>query len=407
MSEKKDKKNPDKSKSKSKFAIDTKLMHLGRNPDDYFGVANLPVSRASTIMYPSLEAYDDPHHKFRYARMGSPMSEAFESAVTEMEGGYNAVCAPSGLSAITTTLLAFVKSGDHILVADSIYPPTRIFCDDVLVRMGVEVEYYDSLVGADIARLFRDNTSLVYMESPGSATYEIQDVRAITAQAAKSNNNILTVLDNSWASSMLFKPIEHGVNISVLSATKYISGHSDISLGVAVADNAKNYNRLKRGAVNLGTCAGADDLWLALRGLRTISVRMKQNAKNALEVANWLQQQKDVIKRVYHPALPGDSNHELWKRDFSGSNGLITILMREAPQKAVSEFVNSLELFPIGSSWGGYESLLQPQHMESCRTAVPWTEKGACLRVQIGLEDPQDLINDLALGLDRFRSNCK
>ncbi len=377
----------------------TKLVHLGRDPDAFFGLANLPVGRASTIMYPSLEAYENPHHKFRYARTGNPLSEAFEMAIAELEGGYNGITASSGLAAITTAVLAFVKTGDHVLFVDTIYPPTRIFCNDMLARMGIEVEYYDPLIGGGIKDLIRDNTSLIYMESPGSATFEIQDVPAIVAEAKK--HDIITMLDNSWAGGLVYKPIRQGVNISVQSATKYISGHSDISLGVAIADNETTFKALRKCAINMGACAAPDDLWLGLRGLRTMSVRMKQNAANALEVATWLTQQKE-IKKVFHPALPDDPNHKLWKRDFDGSNGLISIVLQDASKEAVSEFVNNLTLFPIGSSWGGYESLLQPQYLETCRSAVPWNEKGACLRLQIGLEDPADLITDLKTGLEKF-----
>ncbi|MCB1591490.1 MAG: cystathionine beta-lyase [Alphaproteobacteria bacterium] len=390
-------------KSKKPLGPNTKLMHAGRNPDAFFGLANLPVGRCSTIMYPSLEAYENPNHKFRYGRTGNPVSEAFELAMAELEGGYNAITGPSGLAAITTAVLAFVKAGDHVLFCDSIYPPTRIFCDNTLTRMGVEVEYYDPLIGKGIEKKIRRNTSLIYMESPGSATFEIQDVPAIASIAKK--RGIVTMLDNSWSGGLLFRPIEHGVNIAIQSATKYVGGHSDISLGVAVADTQKNYRTLKRGALHLGTCAAPDELWLALRGLRTMPVRMKQNAQNALKVAQWLEKRPE-IKRVYYPALKNDPNHKLWKRDFSGANGLIAILLKEAPKKAVSQFVNNLNLFPIGSSWGGYESLLQPQALENCRSAVPWTERGACLRLQIGLEDPEDLIADLQQAFERFNKYC-
>ncbi|MCB1839122.1 MAG: cystathionine beta-lyase [Rhodospirillales bacterium] len=389
-----------KSKQGSSHGENTRLVHLGRDPDAYFGLANLPVGRVSTIMYPSLQAYENPNHKFRYGRTGNPTSEAFEMAMAELEGGYNAITASSGLAAITTSILAFVKTGDHILVCDSIYPPTRQFCDDTLARMGVEVEYYDPLIGKGIGKLIRRNTALIYMESPGSATFEVQDVPAIVLEAKKKG--VTTMIDNSWSGGLIFKPINHGVNVSVQSVTKYVGGHSDVSLGIAIADSHKTYKTLKRGALNLGTCAAPDELWLALRGLRTMAVRMKQNAQNAMKIAQWLEKRPE-IKRVYYPPLKSDPNYKLWKRDFSGANGLIAILLKEAPKKAVYDFVNGLKLFPIGSSWGGYESLLQPQYLEKFRSAVPWTEKGACLRFQIGLEDPEDLIADLEKGFERFR----
>ncbi len=391
-----------KKNAKHTHGKNTRLVHAGRDPEAFFGLANLPVGRVSTIIYPSLEAYENPNHKFRYGRVGNPMSEAFELAMSELEGGYNAITASSGLAAITTAILAFVKTGDHVLICDAVYPPTRIFCDETLKRMGVEVEYYDPLIGKGIEKMIRKNTSLIYMESPGSGTFEVQDVPAIVAAAKK--RGILTMLDNSWSGGLIFRPIEHGVNVAVQSVTKYVGGHSDISLGVAVADTEKTYKILKRGALHLGTCAAPDELWLALRGLRTMAVRMKQNAQNALKVAQWLEKRPEVA-HVYYPALKGDPNHKLWKRDFSGANGLLSILLKEAPKKAVSQFVNGLELFPIGSSWGGYESLLQPQALEKCRSANPWTEKGACLRLQIGLEDPEDLIADLERGFERFNKN--
>lgn len=377
----------------------TKLMHAGKAPDEYYGIVNAPVSRSSTILYPSLDAYEDPDHKYRYGRYGTPITRHFESAMAELEGGFNSVVASSGLTAITTALWSFLQAGDHLLIVDSVYPPARDYCNNILSRYGVEVEYYDPLIGAGIKELIRENTAVIYMESPGSATFEIQDIPAIVNAAREKN--IITMCDNSWSSGILFNPIEHGVDLCILSCSKYISGHSDIMLGAVVAASEETYKPLRQGAKDLGICAGPDDVYLALRGLRTLPMRMKQNGESAMRVVEGIIGQK-AIERIYFPALPDDPNHALWKRDFSGTNGIFSILLKPSTKQAVRACVESLELFPIGSSWGGYESLLQPQYPKNQRSAVPWEEKGMLLRFQVGLEDPQDLIADLKQALDKF-----
>lgn len=377
----------------------TKLIHAGYKSDDYHGVVNPPIVRASTIIYSSLEAYEDPKTKYRYGRYNTPLVESFTQSLCELENGHNAVVAPSGLGAISTTLLGFLNSGDHLLMVDSVYPPARAFCNDVLKRMGVEVEYYDPLIGAGIAELIKDNTAIIYMESPGSATFDVQDVPAIVKVA--KDKNILTVLDNAWSSGVLFNPLDHGVNICVLSCTKYINGHSDAMVGAVIADNEENFKRLKKAATSLGVCAGSEEVNLGLRGLKTLHVRMKEAGARALKIATWLEGRDDVA-RVYHPALPGHPGHDIWKRDFSGCNGLIGVLLPLKSKDAVKAFIESLELFPIGSSWGGYESLLQPQYLDTCRTAVPWKEEGFLIRLQIGLEDPEDLMADLDQAFKKF-----
>lgn len=379
---------------------DTRLVLSGRAPESYFGIVNPPVARASTIIYPDLAAYENPDHQYRYGRLGNPMSDAFESALAELEGGAAAIGTQTGMSAITTSILSLVKTGDHILMVDTVYPPVRGFCTNVLGRMmGVEVEYYDPCIGAGIKALIRENTSVIYMESPGSATFEVQDVPAI-AQAAREHG-IKTVLDNTWSAGVLFRPIEHGVDISLQSCTKYIGGHSDVNLGVIVCADAALGKTVRQCAHDLGVAPAQEDMALALRGLRTLTTRMKQNAANAAKVVEWLQTRQEVT-RIYYPALEGHKGYEIWRRDFSGANGLIGILLQEAPAGAVHDFVNALALFPIGSSWGGYESLLQPQYLAKCRAANPWKEKGALLRLQIGLEDPDDLIADLAQAFEKF-----
>lgn len=377
----------------------TKLVHTGRNPDAYFGIVNPPVARTSSIILPNLAAYEDPSHRYRYARLGNPMSDAFEGSMAELEGGVGAIGTQTGLSAITTTILACMKAGDHLLIVDTVYPPVRGFCKNVLTRMGIEFDYYDPCIGEGIKDLIKDNTRVIYMESPGSATFEVQDVPAIV-KVAKAKG-ITTMIDNTWSAGLLFRPLRHGVDISLQSCTKYIGGHSDINLGVVVCADTEMEKTIRACAHDMGVAPAQEDMALALRGLRTLTTRLKQNAKNAKLVMEWLEQRSEV-ERVYYPALEGHKGHDIWKRDFTGGNGLFSILLKPASKEAVHGFVDALELFPVASSWGGYESLLQPQYLEKCRDAVPWREKGALLRLQIGLEDPQDLIHDLEQGFQVY-----
>ena len=379
----------------------TRLMHAGRKPEDYFGVVNPPICRTSTILYQDLAAYIDPNTKYRYGRVNNPLSQSFEEAAAELEGGYHAITASSGLAAITTTLMAFLQAGDHILIVDSCYPPTRFFANKNLRSFGVDVEYYDPLIGAGIADLIRDNTKAIYLESPGSGTFEVQDVPAIV-QVAKERD-ILTIMDNTYSAGVLFRPIEHGVNISVQSAAKYMGGHSDVNLGVAVADTEDHYRTLKSCAVNLGVCAGAEDLYLAMRGLRTIEMRMDHAQKNMLPVLKWFQG-RDEVQRIYCPVLSENGGHDIWARDYSGANGLLSVLFKpDYDFDNVAKFIDALELFPVGSSWGGYESLIQPQNMDLYRSH--WEEDGVFLRFQIGNEDPDDLIADLEQGIKLLKKS--
>ncbi len=376
---------------KKHYHKETKLMHAGRTPEDYFGVVNPPICRTSTILYKDLAAYFDPNTKFRYGRVDNPLSHAFEMAIAELEDGHNAITAPSGFSAISTTLLAFLKTGDHILIVDSCYPPTRFFADEQLCSFGIEAEYYDPMIGAGVKDLIRDNTAVIYLESPGSATFEVQDVPAIVKIAKE--NDVLTIMDNTYSAGVLFKPIERGVNISVQSAAKYIGGHSDVNLGVAVADSLANYKILKNCAVNLGICAGAEDLYLSMRGLRTLEMRLDYAQQNMLSVLEWFKGRSEVQK-LYSPALESAQGHDIWKRDFTGAGGVFSVLFDpKYSMDDIARFVDALELFPVGSSWGGYESLIQPQDMKIYRSN--WKEEGAFLRFQIGNENPKDLITDL------------
>lgn len=377
----------------------TALVHAGRAPEDYFGVVNPPICRTSTILYKDLAAYEDPNTKFRYGRVNNPLSHAFEEVLAELEGGYHAITSSSGLAAVTTALLAFVKAGDHVLIVDSCYPPTRFFANKRLRALGVEVEYYDPMIGAGIADLIRENTAVIYLESPGSATFEVQDVPAIAKVAQEKG--VVTIMDNTYSAGILFRPLEHGVNISVQSAAKYLGGHSDVNLGVAVADTEEHYKRLKDAAVDLGVCAGAEDLYLSMRGLRTLEMRIKYAGENMLPVLAWFKGRKEV-QRLYCPVLEDSPGHDVWKRDFSGHNGVFSVLFDpKYDRKAIARFVDSLELFPVGSSWGGYESLIQPQDMNAYR--LKWTKNGVFLRFQIGNEDPADLIADLEQGIKNLK----
>ena len=381
------------SKNKSKpQSKETQTIHSGHDPDDYHGIVNAPVVRTSTIIYKDMAAYENPDTKYRYGRYTTPLVESFCEALAELENGYASIVAPSGLAAITTALMAFLKAGDHVLMVDSLYPPARSFCNRVLTKMGVQVEYYDPKINAEIETLIKDNTAVIYMESPGSATYDIQDVPAMVAVARK--HGIITMLDNSWASGVLYNPIDHGVDLSILSCTKYINGHSDAMMGAVVASSEKAFKPLQKCARDLGMCAGSEEVSLALRGLKTLHVRMKEAGVRGLEIAQWLEGNEHV-QRVYHPALPSDPSHALWKRDFAGCNGLVTIVLKPYEKEAVHKFVEGMEIFAIGSSWGGYESLVQPQYMKSYRSAAPWHEEGFVLRFQIGFEDTKDLIADI------------
>ncbi len=384
--------------SSNKYHKETRLMHMGRAPKDYFGVVNPPICRTSTILYDDLAAYFDPKTKFRYGRVSNPLSDAFERAISELECGYHAITTPSGLAAITTSLLSFVKGGDHVLIVDSCYPPTRFFADKQLKSYGVEVEYYDPSIGEGIKDLIRNNTSVIYLESPGSATFEVQNIPEIVNVAKQ--NDVLTIMDNTYSAGVLFKPLEHGVNISLQSAAKYMGGHSDVNLGVAVADNKKNYTILKECAVNLGMCAGAEDLYLAMRGLRTLEMRLEHAQENMLPVLKWFEGRREV-QELYSPLLKGAVGNKIWQRDFSGANGVFGVLFdAKYNMKDIAKFVDALELFPVGSSWGGYESLIQPQDMKLYR--CNWTKQGVFLRFQIGSENHLDLIADLERGIKKL-----
>jgi cystathionine beta-lyase len=387
------------------YRKDTLLTHLGRHPEAQHGAVNPPVYHASTILSANMaewEAKRDPKKRFdivRYGLLGTPTTFALEEALAGIEGGYRAMLMSSGLAAITAPLQACLRCGDHLLMVDSCYGPARHFCDAVLTRCGVETTYYDPLIGGDIARLIRPNTRVVYTESPGSLTFEVQDIPAIAEAAHAAGATVL--MDNTWASPYLFPSFARGVDVSIHAATKYIVGHSDVVLG-AVITTEETYLPVRTMAADLGHCAGSDDAWLALRGLRTLSVRLERHERNALAVARWLTTRPEV-SRVLYPALPEDPGHALWKRDFLGASGLFGVVLKPASKEAVRALIDALDLFGIGASWGGFESLVQPTNPARIRSATRWQAEGPTLRLHIGLEDPQDLIADLERGFHALR----
>ena len=384
---------------------DTKLVHLGRGPSSFEGTVNLPVYRASTILSADMDSYihrfDDEKNltDITYGARGTQNSRALGEAIADLEGGHGTIVTTSGLSAISVTLGALVSAGDHILISDSVYGPTRTFCNQVLSRYGVTTEYYSPDIGDAIAELIQKNTRLVLMEAPGSLTFEMQDIPGIT-RAAKEKG-VLTVMDNTWATPVFFRPLEHGVDISIQAGTKYIAGHSDLVIGMVTSAREATHKMMVSHAQNLGDAASPDDCYLALRGLRTLSVRLYRQQESTLKVATWLADQPQVY-RVLYPALPGDPGHALWKRDFKGASSLFGLAMHSEDETAVKAMADSLRYFQIGSSWGGYESLIAFNHMPVARERVSWTEKPFMLRVHIGLEDPEDLIADLTQGLARI-----
>jgi cystathionine beta-lyase len=378
---------------------DTLLGRIGRDPSQHHGTVNMPVFRASTIVFPDLETYStrpaDDYKTPRYGIHGTPTHWALEEAVATMEGGHNAVSVCSGLAAIVAAVCAFVKAGDHLLVTDSAYGPTRTFCDKQLKGFGVHVEYYDPLIGADIKNLIKSNTKAIFCEAPGSLSFDMQDIPAIAREAHAHNLPVLA--DTTWGTPYFFRSFEHGVDVSIHAGTKYIVGHSDVMLGMIVT-NEKYWLPVRRTVADYGYCASADDCYLALRGFRTIGVRMKQQMANALTVARWLQTRAEV-KRILYPALESDPGHAIWKRDFEGAASLFGFVLNPVSKKQVAGFVNALKLFGIGSSWGGYESLVTAPHIAPLRTATRWPADGPVIRFHIGLEDPDDLIADIEQAL--------
>lgn len=388
--------------------LDTILAESGRHPEAQHGIVNPPVWHASTVTYPSLAALEEagktPYEGVVYGRFGTPTTWALEEAVAELEGGYRSVSLPSGLGALSTALLAFAKAGDHILMTDSVYFPTRKLGQGLLAGFGVETSFYDPMIGAGIAAHIRPNTRIVFVEAPGSLSFEVQDIPAIADIAHR--HGALVMMDNTWSAGVYYKPFAHGVDISIQAATKYIAGHSDAMIGLATAATRELWEPLKKTAAELGICAGPDDCYLALRGLRTLGVRLARHQETGLALAHWLAARPEVV-RVVHPALPGCPGHDIWKRDFTGASGLFAVILKPAPRAALAALLDGLEHFGLGYSWGGYESLIVPADPRGLRSVTRFDDWGTAVRIAAGLEHPADLIADLEAGLERYRTQAQ
>jgi cystathionine beta-lyase len=381
---------------------ETGLITSGRDTKAQNGFINPPVVHGSTVLYSTAADLRADRGEFQYGRLGTPTTKALQEALMTLEGPACAgVClVPSGLAAISTALLAVLKAGDHLLVCDNAYRPTRNFCSGLLARYGVETSYFDPLIGAGIAKWFQPNTRAVLVEAPGSQSFEMPDTPAIAAAARA--HGALVIDDNTWATPLFHRSLEHGVDISLQAATKYVGGHSDTMFGT-ISANAKAWPLIDEAIRLTGICAGPDDVFLALRGLRTLAVRLKQHQQSAIEVARWLSARPEVI-RVLHPAMDTDPGHTIWKRDFTGASGLFSIVLRPSPQQAVDALLDSVRLFGLGYSWGGFESLVIPFDCAAYRTATTWAPGGPTLRLHIGLENVDDLKADLANGFAAFNA---
>jgi cystathionine beta-lyase len=389
-------------------AEETLLVTAGRDPARHDGAVNVPVYHASTVLFGSVAEMDAANAArardeavTTYGRSGTPTTFALAEAICALEGGHRSYLYPSGMAAIAGALAAFTRAGGHILVVDNAYGPTRLYCDGTLKRMGVETTYFDPALGAGIAALIRPNTTAVFVEAPGSHTFEMQDIPAIADAAHKAGAVVL--MDNTWATPLFFRALDYGVDVAIHSATKYIVGHADAMLGVATA-RKEHWSQLRQTSYELGYCAGPDDIYLAQRGLRTLAVRLARHQESGLRVAEWLRARPEV-KRVLHPGLPGAPGHDLWKRDFKGATGLFAVELTPRPQSAVNAMLDSLDLFGIGASWGGFESLALPGNVRRHRTASPWTYEGPLVRFHIGLEAVDDLLADLERGFAVLNNN--
>ncbi|KQZ13528.1 MULTISPECIES: cystathionine beta-lyase [unclassified Mesorhizobium] len=381
-------------KDKALWGINTRLAHSGNNPRDYHGFVNPPVVHASTVLYPDAATMVARKQKYTYGTRGTPTTDALAQAIDELEGSAGTIIVPSGLAAVTIPLLAFAEAGSHLLIVDSVYNPTRSFADTMLKRLGVEVEYYDPRIGSGIAALLRPNTKIVFTESPASNTFEVQDIPAISKAAHE--HGAIVMMDNTWATPLYFKPLDFGVDVSIHAATKYPAGHSDVLLGT-VSANERCWKQLSDSFFMLGCCSGPDDVYQVLRGLRTMGVRLEHHQRSTLEIAGWLETQSGVAQ-VLHPALPSHPDHALWKRDFSGSSGIFSIVLDGGSVKQAHAFLDALKIFGLGYSWGGFESLAVHVSLAD-RTIAKGNYAGPVLRLQIGLENVEDLKVDLTAGL--------
>jgi cystathionine beta-lyase len=391
-----------KETAKGKRRLETRIAHGGSHPEKFQGAMSPPVYRASTVVFPTVAAMKDAaKNRFDtvyYGRHGTPTSMALEEAMADLEGGYRSVAVCSGLAAITVALMAFTKSGDHVLMADTVYDPTRRLAQFMAER-GIETTFFDPLIGSDIAKLIRPNTSVVFTESPGSLTFEVQDIPAIAKAAHAGGAKVL--LDNTWAGGLFFRPFEHGVDVSIQAATKYIAGHADVMIGLITANGEDDWKQIKTTSAVLGYCAGPDECYLALRGLKTLDVRLERHHESGFTLAKWLAGRPEVAT-VLHPALPSCPGHEIWKRDFTGASGLFSIILKDVPAAKVDAMLDHMEIFAMGFSWGGFESLIIPANPASIRTATKWQAAGPLLRLHAGQEDPDDLISDLEAGFARL-----
>jgi len=393
-------------KSKNQHHTDTNLTTSGRDHEQNFGIVNPPVYHASTVTFPTVDALNKADsNKFDqvyYGRYGTPTTFAFEQAVADLEGASHAVALPSGMAAIAVALLGNVQADDHVLISDGAYHPTHKFAQSLLKKFGVETSYYDPMIGSELADLIRPNTKVVFTESPSSVTFEVSDISALADVAHKAG--ALVVMDNTWSAGYYFKPFQHGVDISIQAATKYIVGHSDAMLGTLTMNDHALWNQSKITAGALGHATSGDDCYLGLRGLRSLAVRLPRHEANALRLGEWLMAQ-DHVETVLHPALENCVGHDVWKRDFSGSTGLFGVTLKPGyDQAAIARMLDGFDLFSMGYSWGGYESLIIPTDPASSRTTYAWPHKGQCLRIHAGLENVDDLILDLKSGLERLNA---
>jgi len=377
----------------------TRLVHAGREPFDQYGFINTPIYRGSTVLYPTTDDLLHRRGRYSYGTKGTPTTNSLESAWTELTGAAGTVLAPSGLAAVTLGLMSCLKSGDHLLVTDSVYLPTRHFCNGVLKKFGVETTYYDPQIGAGIEALIRPNTAAVLTEAPGSQSLEMQDIPAIAEVAHR--HGAVVLMDNTWATPLLFPPHERGVDIAIEAGTKYLSGGSDLLLGM-VSANERCFKALRDTYDSFAMCPGPEDVFLGLRGLRTMALRLREHEKQALEMARWLEARPEVA-RVLHPALESYPGHAIWKRDFKGSSGLFSIILKPCSDQALAAMLDGLALFGMGYSWGGFESLVIPFNCATYRTATRWEPGGHALRFHIGLEELDDLKRDLDAGFARLR----
>ncbi|WP_333918762.1 cystathionine beta-lyase [Vibrio crassostreae] len=386
----------------------TKLITAGRDKKWTNGVVNPPVQRASTVVFNSVEekrkaTINRANKTLFYGRRGTNTHFAFQDAMVEVEGGAGCALYPCGTAAISNAILSFVETGDHILMVDTCYEPTRDFCDTIMKKMGVETTYYEPTIGEGIQDLIKPNTKVLFTESPGSVTMEVQDIPTLARIAHE--HDIIVMLDNTWAAGVNFSPFDFGVDISIQAATKYIVGHSDVMLGTAVA-NEKCWDQLREQSYLMGQCVSPDDAYLGLRGIRTLDVRLRQHAESSLKVAKWLETRPE-IDHVRHPALESCPGHEFFKRDFTGGNGLFSFVLKNSNTKATTALLDGMTHFSMGYSWGGFESLIlanEPSSFNSLRTVANPNFEGTLIRVHIGLEDVDDLIADLEAGLERYNA---